>query len=103
MTAQHTPTPWRTDGRVIFNNPGNVIAATVNKDWPHGYKTSIASEEERANAAYIVKCVNAHEELLNTLQYVRKFYQDNFDIMPVAFQTVDDQIAQAIAAAEGGK
>lgn len=35
-------------------------------------------------------------ELLDVLNYVRRFYQDNFDVMPVAFQTVDHEIEAAL-------
>lgn len=43
-----------------------------------------------------VRLLQMAPELLAALQFVAKFYQDNFDAMPVAFQTVDDIVTAAI-------
>lgn len=45
----------------------------------------------------------AAPDLLAALEFVREFYQRSFDVMPVAFQSVDDLCAQAIARATGGR
>ena len=47
----------------------------------------------------------AAHDLLAAAEAVRQFYQDHFDAMPVAFQTVDDILEAAItrATTEGGK
>ena len=36
------------------------------------------------------------QKVLEALEFVRDFYQQAFDVMPVAFQTVDDTCEQAI-------
>lgn len=58
MTTQHTPTPWFTTG-------GDLIQA---KDAGCALlRMMSASQEKEANAAFIVKAVNNHEELLSIL------------------------------------
>lgn len=56
-TQPHTPTPWKTDGRSIFQPGGSVIAGTV---------------EKSQNAAFIVRAVNAHDEMLTALKFAEK-------------------------------
>lgn len=38
--------------------------------------------------------------LRDFVQYVRDFYQANFDVMPVAFQTVDNEAAVLLGQSE---
>lgn len=42
----------------------------------------------------------ASADMYDALCFVRDFYQQNFDVMPVAFQTVDDVVNKAIEKAE---
>jgi hypothetical protein len=44
---------------------------------------------------------NAAPTMYATLQFIRNFYQDNFENMPVAFQTIDNLCEAAMAQAEG--
>ena len=39
--------------------------------------------------------------MYEALQFVREFYQTHFDVMPVAFQTVDNICTTALSQAEG--
>ncbi len=94
----HTPTPWTI---APSSNPHN------GTDWrdvrAHGeFGEMYLGEALEQDAAHIVRCVNSHDALVEALRYVRQFYQDNFDIMPVAFQTVDSEIERALALAEKG-
>src|SRR5574338_734622 len=109
----HTPTPWKLSEEGIIAaqsatpataggapNPALLrtpVIALPPVDYPDysQFKTS----DWDADAAHIVRCVNVHDQLVAALQYVRQFYQDNFDVMPVAFQTVDNELEKALAAA----
>ena len=44
---------------------------------------------------------NAAPDLLEALEDVAKAYQDNFDIMPVFWQTFDNIVTEAISKAKG--
>ena len=63
--TQHTPTPWDTGtangpkGHAVCSGPF-VIAQVLGRGYPSGKGWSPSSE---ADAAHIVKCVNAHEAL----------------------------------------
>jgi hypothetical protein len=66
MAQKHTPTPWRLgpfhkkDGSVAIHAKGESVF----------HMAPFASSEERAeaNAAFIVKAVNAHEGLVKALE-----------------------------------
>lgn len=66
--SKHTPTPWRVDGRQIIgtNDRGfeDVLAEMLK--WSEPYTST-----QQANAEHIVKCVNAHDELIGELQNFR--------------------------------
>lgn len=59
--VEHTPTPWEVNGNAItsFVADQHIV---INKE---------ADELWKRNAAYIVKCVNSHEELLIALKALR--------------------------------
>lgn len=65
MEIKHTPTPWMVDGRPSYL----VEQDDTTKKWSvvaHG-KTICrlgTTDEDRANAAFIVRACNAHEDLL---------------------------------------
>jgi len=63
---KHTPTPWTTlfdgDEVQIGDSSGNFVAMTL------PCESSGATERDYANAAHIVKCVNAHDELVRVVE-----------------------------------
>ena len=62
MMAEHTPTPWRLDtrwSRLIVQGPNNEDIASV---------FGTRSDEGKACAAFIVRAVNCHEELVAALE-----------------------------------
>lgn len=96
-TTKHTKGPWHLVTS-SYSNP-RIVAE-------YDYSIAIADmpfwkiehwEERLANARLIA----AAPELLEACKSVRKAYQDMFDVMPVAFQTYDDILEQAIAKASG--
>lgn len=83
--VKHTPTPWVADENAINDNIGVEIALITSdmRTW----------EEDDANAAHIVKCVNLHDELVDALKdavsgisYVR---QKHGDLYGVGFDRVE--------------
>lgn len=66
MTTQRTPTPWKifADGENIDIRPENneiTICTIQNEDY-------LPSAIEKRNAAFIVKAVNCHDELVQALE-----------------------------------
>lgn len=59
----HTPTPWRTyAGRaIVFDADGNYVAYC-------GQSHFIETEEQKANAEFIVRACNSHDELVAALE-----------------------------------
>lgn len=65
MNSKHTPTPWHLGGTknmIVFAEDGWAIANAV----VHHNKSGF--EKMEANAAFIVKAVNCHEELICALE-----------------------------------
>ncbi len=87
---KHTKTPWRVGnaGITVFGPPnGNPSPETV------------VTVKNKANAEFIVKACNSHEELLGALLQIKACH-----IGPDAICSgCEKQLEQAIANAEGGK
>lgn len=100
---KHTPTPWKivarsadpldVSKRMIEDSQGRFIVKT-------GTTVHISLEQQAANAAFIVRAVNCHYELVNSLKQIKSqltaidglTHQEEF-ILSIA--------QQAIAKAEG--
>lgn len=99
----HTPLPW-----IITSPNGNDLGANVSHSIcvPFMRIADVQNtgriDETEANAQIIVRAVNSHAALLEALKAVDAAYQQMFDVMPVAFQTVANMVEIAIARAEGG-
>lgn len=64
--SKHTPTPWESQNNVIF---GDVDNPEHDGDSPYiGKLEGQLEDDNKANAAHIVKCVNVHDELLEALK-----------------------------------
>lgn len=64
MIEQHTATPWQQDEDWIVSGDGNPVAA--------------AHMNAEANAAFIVRACNAHDDLVRALRHaVEAFEADN--------------------------
>lgn len=109
--ATHTPTPWSS------NKQGSTIHI---KSPSSGYTvaliescTDLVYSQDEINAAFIVKAVNCHEELLEKLKNAIEtmkwaLIQKNpkvgsLDPCVMACQDLRDSLREAIAKAEGGK
>lgn len=94
---KHTPTPWKievVEGLSIYGPEGLLLA-----DLKGNHQT-------KANAAFIVKAVNCHEEMLTALRSVRNEYRryvlnDPKNIEDAIGSRVLAQIDRAITKAEG--
>lgn len=97
----HTPTPWK------INQAGENIYLYVDvpsEHWPtHAVIANLDDDMGNAkeNAAHIVKCVNAHEELLNLLYTCQGFTQALALGKHEGAILLHKEITQAIAKAEG--
>jgi hypothetical protein len=101
---KQTPTPWiavRTTVRGGFQNPedsGDLICTTDPFRLPEYGKQNVA------NAAHIVKCVNAHDELVAALKLAEQALRDHVqygedeDLENVAHAACKDVLAKL----EGG-
>ena len=76
--VKHTPLPWDRDGfnlsSVIALDSGRRYFRICSCSFDKSIKdTSLQIEDELANAAFIVKCVNSHYELVEALRNVNEF------------------------------
>lgn len=81
----HTPTPWHIEPTTSDELGVDICAGESRSKGTHIWIASVngthdnsegfprTTEECLANAAYIVKCVNAHETLLKTAKHLRQF------------------------------
>lgn len=101
METKHTPTPWITDGVAIWNEIGNVVAASVSTADTRLYHTKTDYKQASVNAAFIIRAVNAHEELVSllyrALAEIKEFHEESSDEPPCR---VEKDLEQAIAKAE---
>lgn len=67
--AEHTPTPWvlLDDAFAKIGEPNDDVGCTVIADC-EGNVRDLSHETMIANAAFIVRAVNAHEELVKALE-----------------------------------
>ncbi len=61
-TTNHTPTPWYVETTAVYDAKNLLVTDTCFTGGRPG--------PNRANAAHIVKCVNAHDELVAALRSV---------------------------------
>lgn len=97
--TQHTPTPWKLktddhlDGTSIYSNE-IYITSLEGDDNPHQQKLGFRPvEEQKANAAFIVRAVNSHEALLDALKTAR----ERFVREGMTTANIDEAIKQAEA------
>lgn len=73
MNPKHTPTPWKLENSstvIVPDGAGGTIAEVYGDD----------VKEQKANAAFIVKAVNAHDVLVTALRRTEKHVpRESFD------------------------
>lgn len=66
--AAHTPTPWFHTETDIHTAPDDVSSVGWGIATANGFHRDRTSETRRANAAFIVRCVNSHAALVEALE-----------------------------------
>jgi hypothetical protein len=65
LSKQHTPTPWMLDPHFVLRDADGEWVTRLNTSRRHDNKHD---PEAEANAEFIVRCVNAHDELVAALR-----------------------------------
>ena len=82
--VKHTPTPW------VVENNGSARSVPIFKDQDHIASVWNVGEghgARHANAAHIVKCVNAHDALVKALmQYRTNYAMQDSEMMQKGFE-----------------
>lgn len=107
-TAQHTPTPWYlnvVDGsqlELFAKDEDGSTVCTALVHGPAGEWRTVGPIHE-ANAAFIIRAVNAHEDLLNCCKGLAETLEDEFNMLEsrVDREEVIASIRRIIAKAEG--
>jgi hypothetical protein len=105
---KHTPTPWQyqwvrwmndVDLKIVDHKTGRVLAI-LNKPTPF-----LTVDEQEANAEFIVRAVNAHDELVAALKQALtdiEFYCERAEENPDT-DTTAIELRRVLAKAEGSK
>lgn len=97
--AGHTPTPWHVlalRNKLYVEAPGVSICDMMLEDAIELKQSEVA----RADAAFIVRAVNSHEDMLEVLKIVALFDPNNPSAL-VQMCAVRNEAKRAIAQAEG--
>ncbi len=96
----HTPTPWNLNPKavLVIESEGITVASCGN--------ANVIRDQWEANAAFIVRAVNAHDELLRVVKALESWVDANNmpqcqSLMPDKDQSFGEAIKQAIARAAG--
>lgn len=92
IKPQHTLTPWEMKGEFITANRGGAVCQLFAID---------SKEEMEANAAFIVKAVNSHEELVKIAVLTKKYLKGERVTGPGLL--LNSLVDKALTKAEGGK
>jgi hypothetical protein len=101
LVSGHTPTPWHIDKPyyIYVWGPGQEMVADIPVDDEETYLARMRGvgrgatrDEQRANAEFIVRAANAHEDLLEA---VRVAYDCALHCKPIPLGTLAAAIAKA--------
>lgn len=90
--TEHTPTPWTFDGTYVVAKFGPTVADCAKSP-------SMGWGERRANADFIIKACNAHDELVKALRDILEVNKDFRDGLPQSWD--GDPLQDACDAAQG--
>lgn len=76
--GDHTPTPWH-----VGMKPGPMLYAEDGAQVADLRSPSSLSEESRANAQHIVRCVNSHDALVEALESARLLLEECLEMRPM--------------------
>jgi hypothetical protein len=86
--AEHTPVPWRVHTLYL----SEIYATVDEKRMQIADISGACSQLDEANAAFVVKAVNAHDILVQALEFIRDGY-DNYDVNHVDYRVKVYQVA----------
>ena len=108
---KHTPTPWRVAEAWQFPDDAGRVFDAVVKRFKNGteslvcsFEHSVFRESQKANVEFIVRAVNAHEELVEALEDARNVIKHSVrrDVFTYK-QHILDKIDTALARVEGSE
>jgi hypothetical protein len=101
MKTQHTPTPWKRDDLCEPNLDGIIMRVGEIPISGNGRSFSLNNAE---NAAYLIRAVNSHESLIETLRQALAAFQILGSGQKPGYSMAEycDMIGDAISQAEGG-
>ena len=98
--AEHTPTPWHVyekDPFVICEGGGGSIGI-IEAGYP-----GVSEAEQIANAAYVVHCVNVHDDLVKALESILNVRVEGWENIWAGSSRCQDIARAALARAKGGE
>lgn len=88
--SKHTPTPWGRAGIELIGNEGREMIGTL-----HDTQAGISVKE---NASFIVRAVNAHDELLHALRLAKALLEGQTEETE---ENVIELLSEVLAKVEG--
>jgi hypothetical protein len=104
--TKHTPTPWRVSptGMSVWSGDQDADSFTRICIRPEGKVSAKENEEWPANAAFIVRACNAHDDLVSALQKWAVFMHENYTPEELTwFHETDAALAKAKANDNGSQ
>lgn len=103
--SMHTPTPWIVDyngqSLEIAANPNESIAMVHNTDGPDDEICQGVPDLSMANAQFIVRACNAHDQLLEACKMALVQIRQDNEERHADLRLTQQQVEAAIALAEG--
>ena len=96
-TPTHTPTPWIQNGPTIEANkkPAAIIGRAIFECFTIKHYYGIGDEEGTANAEFIVRAVNAHDQMVAILKSILPMMTNHSIGGENAFNVIKQAIALA--------
>jgi hypothetical protein len=91
--SKHSPTPWKLDGLTIVRTGTRTgdqddICYMNNEGGNESSEWFADSGVVKADAEFIVKAVNCHEELIDIIKELREGLDDNWITLPEGIEAV---------------
>lgn len=97
---KHTPTPWKLEsylvGQIVNEDESKMIARAGRVN---SYESDPDQIERKANAAFIVRAVNSHQQLVEAIKGLMEYAS----LIEERFDSVATNEARAALAAAGAK
>ncbi len=114
--SKRTPTPWKLAGRsehdnTLLINSTHAISEVKQQDIARVCPAPFYADNQEANAAFIVRAVNAYETLITSIKYALDTLHKvnsclaptDYDATAISVRVSIKDLEQALALAEGGE